>query len=152
MWRWLETPYEFDRSINTGNGEYTFIKRSEGHDVRRIGTISIQTCLELSSTGPWENDWTRTLARNLRNLSLCSRPKASSTGLQISARRRSQIPRRRKGLERDSVALEAYVWTEITPLHTLTLYNAMPNDGKDQTFLSRPSASRWCTKELRPKP
>lgn len=129
-----DTNLELTDSINTGNGEYTFYNRKvRDHHEGGYGKITIQQAFELSSnvamaklTDKYFGTKPSKFLAHVDALKL-SKP----LGLQISGEAYPKITRPTdKGWSGITLPWMAYGYgLEITPLHTLTLYNAVANDG-----------------------
>ncbi len=130
-----DTNIELTDSIQTGNGEYTFYKKKvKDHDEGGYGTITIKRAFELSSNVAMAKLLDKHFGlkpqkfiNHVDKLNL-SKP----LGLQISGEAYPKIPRPGdKAWSGISLPWMAYGYGfEITPLHTLALYNAVANDGK----------------------
>jgi cell division protein FtsI (penicillin-binding protein 3) len=130
-----ETNIELSDSINTGNGEYTFYKKKV-KDVHEggYGKINIQQAFELSSNvamAKLTDKHFRTKPEKF--LEIVDKLKISKPlGLQITGETYPKITRPSdKSWSGITLPWMAYGYGfEISPLHTLTIYNAIANDGK----------------------
>lgn len=130
-----ETNIALTDSIKTGNGEYTFYNRKvkDSHE-GGYGTVSVQRAFELSSNvamaklvDKYFGTKPEKFLRYVDDLKL-SKP----LGLQIAGETYPKITRPTdKNWSGITLPWMAYGYGfEISPLHTLTLYNAVANDGK----------------------
>jgi cell division protein FtsI (penicillin-binding protein 3) len=130
-----DTNIELSDTINTGNGEYTFYKRKvKDHHEGGYGKITIQQSFELSSnvamaklTDKHFGTKPSKFLEHVDRLHL-SKP----LGLQISG---ESYPKITRPTDKDwsgiTLPWMAYGYGfEMSPLHTLALYNAVANDGK----------------------
>lgn len=130
-----DTNVELNDSVDTGNGEYTFYNKTiRDHEDEGLGRVSIQTAFEHSSNVAMAKLADKNFGLHpqkfidyIDNLRL-SKP----MGLQITGEPTPKIPRPgEKGWSGISLPWMAYGYgLEITPLHTLALYNAVANEGK----------------------
>ena len=130
-----ETNMDLSDSISTGNGEYTFYnKKVRDHEEGGLGTVTVQQAFEHSSNvamaklaDKYFGLKPQKFVDYIDNLKL-SKP----LGIQIAGEPEPKIKRPgEKGWSGISLPWMAYGYgLEITPLHTLTLYNAVANDGK----------------------
>lgn len=130
-----DTNLQLGDSINTGNGEYTFYNRKvKDHHEGGFGKISVQQAFELSSnvamaklTDKYFGTKPSKFIEHVDRLKL-SRP----LGLQVTGEAYPKMTRPSdKNWSGITLPWMAYGYgLEITPLHTLTLYNAVANDGK----------------------
>jgi cell division protein FtsI (penicillin-binding protein 3) len=130
-----DTNLQLGDSINTGNGEYTFYNRKvKDHHEGGFGKISVQQAFELSSnvamaklTDKYFGTKPSKFIEHVDRLKL-SKP----LGLQVTGEAYPKITRPSdKNWSGITLPWMAYGYgLEITPLHTLTLYNAVANDGK----------------------
>jgi len=130
-----DTNLQLDDTINTGNGEYTFYNRKvRDHHEGGYGKITVQQSFELSSnvamaklTDKYFGTKPSRFLEYVDNLKL-SKP----LGVQVSGEAYPKIPRpNSKDWSGITLPWMAYGYgLEMTPLHTLTLYNAIANDGK----------------------
>lgn len=130
-----DTNLQLSDSINTGNGEYTFYNRKvKDHHEGGFGKISVQQAFELSSnvamaklTDKYFGTKPSKFIEHVDRLKL-SKP----LGLQITGEAYPKITRPTdKNWSGITLPWMAYGYgLEITPLHTLTLFNAVANDGK----------------------
>ncbi len=130
-----ETNINLEDTINTGNGEYTFYnKKVRDHHEGGYGKITIQQAFELSSNVAMAKLTDKHFGtRPSKFLDYVDKLKMSKPlGLQISGEAYPKITRPTdKGWSGITLPWMAYGYgLEITPLHTLTLYNAVANDGK----------------------
>ncbi|GHN01103.1 penicillin-binding protein [Cytophagales bacterium WSM2-2] len=130
-----DTNIKLSDTINTGKGEFTFYnKKVKDHDEGGYGRISIQSAFEKSSNiamaklldKHFGSKPDKFLA-HLDELKL-SRP----LGLQITGESYPKITRPKdKNWSGITIPWMAYGYGfEISPLHTLAIYNAVANDGK----------------------
>ena len=130
-----DTNIELSDTINTGNGEYTFYKRKvRDHHEGGYGKISIQQSFELSSNVAMAKLMDKHFGtKPSKFLEHVDRLKLSKPlGLQINGESYPKITRP-TDKEWSGITLPwmAYGYGfEISPLHTLALYNAVANDGK----------------------
>jgi cell division protein FtsI (penicillin-binding protein 3) len=130
-----DTNIELSDTINTGNGEQTFyrIKVRDSHD-GGYGKISIQAAFELSSNVAMAKLLDKHFGLKAKDfVDYTDRLKLSRPlGLQISGELFPKITRPEdKNWSGITLPWMAYGYGfEISPLHTLTLYNAIANDGK----------------------
>lgn len=130
-----DTNLQLGDSINTGNGEYTFYNRKvKDHHEGGFGKISVQQAFELSSnvamaklTDKYFGTKPSKFIEHVDRLKL-SKP----LGLQVTGEAYPKMTRPSdKNWSGITLPWMAYGYgLEITPLHTLTLYNAVANDGK----------------------
>jgi cell division protein FtsI (penicillin-binding protein 3) len=130
-----ETNMELTDSIDTGNGEFTFYNKTvRDHEAGGLGTVTVQQAFEHSSNVAMAKLADKYFGLKpqkfidyIDKLSL-SKP----IGIQITGEPYPKIKRPgEKGWSGISLPWMAYGYgLEITPLHTLTLYNAVANDGK----------------------
>ncbi len=130
-----DTNIELSDTINTGNGEYTFYnKKVRDHDEGGYGRITIKDAFERSSniamaklTDKHFGTKPSKFIEYVDNLKL-SKP----LGLQITGEAYPKITRPKdKNWSGITLPWMAYGYGfEISPLHTLALYNAVANDGK----------------------
>lgn len=130
-----DTNLQLGDSINTGNGEYTFYNRKvKDHHEGGFGKISVQQAFELSSnvamaklTDKYFGTKPSKFIEHVDRLKL-SKP----LGLQVTGEAYPKITRPSdKNWSGITLPWMAYGYgLEITPLHTLSLYNAVANDGK----------------------
>lgn len=130
-----DTNIELSDSINTGNGEYTFYnKKVRDHEEGGYGRITIKDAFERSSNIAMAKLMDKHFGTKpskfleyVDNLKL-SKP----LGLQITGEAYPKITRPKdKNWSGITLPWMAYGYGfEVSPLHTLTLYNAVANDGK----------------------
>lgn len=130
-----ETPVELSDSIDTGNGEYTFYNRTvRDHEKGGLGTVTVKKAFEHSSNVAMAKLVDKHFGLKpdkfleyVDNLKL-SKP----LGIQIAGEPVPKIKRPgEKGWSGISLPWMAYGYGfEISPLHTLALYNAVANDGE----------------------
>jgi len=130
-----ETNIELTDSINTGNGEYTFYKQKvRDHHEGGFGRISVQEAFELSSNVAMAKLTDKHFGLKPKNfIDYFDKLKLSKPlGLQISGELYPKITRPEdKDWSGITLPWMAYGYGfEISPLHTLTLFNAIANDGK----------------------
>jgi len=130
-----ETNIKLTDTINTGKGEYTFYnKKVRDHEEGGYGRVSIQKAFEVSSNIAMA----KLLDKNFgskpdRFIQYVDELKLSKPlGLQITGESFPKITRPRdKNWSGITLPWMAYGYGfEISPLHTLALYNAVANDGK----------------------
>jgi cell division protein FtsI (penicillin-binding protein 3) len=130
-----DTNINLNDTINTGNGEYTFYNRKvKDHHEGGYGKISIQQSFELSSNVAMAKLMDKHFGtKPSKFLEHVDRLKLSKPlGLQITGESYPKITRPTdKGWSGITLPWMAYGYGfEISPLHTLALYNAVANDGK----------------------
>jgi cell division protein FtsI (penicillin-binding protein 3) len=130
-----ETNIELSDTINTGNGEYTFYNRKvKDHHEGGYGKITVQQAFELSSNVAMAKLTDKHFGtRPSKFLEYVDNLKLSKPlGLQINGEAYPKITRPSdKNWSGLTLPWMAYGYgLEITPLQTLTLYNAIANDGK----------------------
>lgn len=129
-----DTGIELTDSIDTGNGEYQFYNHKvRDHEEGGLGRVTIQEAFEHSSNVAMARLLDEHFGLKpgnflsyLDNLNLSKR-----IGIQIAGEPEPKIKRPgEKGWSGISLPWMAYGYGfEITPLHTLALYNAVANDG-----------------------
>jgi cell division protein FtsI (penicillin-binding protein 3) len=129
-----DSPIELTDSIDTGNGEYLFYDvKVRDHEEGGLGKVTVQEAFEHSSNVAMArlvNEHFGLKPGNfvsyLDRLSLSKR-----LGVQIAGEPEPKIKRPgEKGWSGISLPWMAYGYGfEITPLHVLSLYNAVANDG-----------------------
>jgi cell division protein FtsI (penicillin-binding protein 3) len=130
-----ETNIELTDSINTGNGEYTFYKKKV-KDVHEggYGKISIQQAFELSSNVAMAKLTDKHFGTKPEKfLEIVDKLKISKPlGVQITGETYPKITRPTdKSWSGITLPWMAYGYGfEISPLQTLTVFNAIANDGK----------------------
>ena len=130
-----ETNIELSDSINTGNGEFTFYRQKvRDHHEGGFGRISVQQAFELSSNIAMAKLVDKHFGLKPKKfMDYIDNMKLSKPlGLQISGELFPKITRP-EDKEWSGITLPwmAYGYGfEISPLHTLALYNAIANDGK----------------------
>ena len=130
-----DTNIELTDSINTGNGEYTFYnKKVRDHEEGGYGRITIKEAFEKSSNIAMAKLMDKHFGtKPSKFLEYVDRLKLSKPlGLQILGEAYPKITRPTdKAWSGITLPWMAYGYGfEISPLHTLTLYNAVANDGK----------------------
>lgn len=130
-----ETNIELSDSINTGNGEFTFYNRKvRDHHEGGYGKITVQQAFELSSNVAMAKLMDKHFGtKPSKFLEHVDKLKLSKPlGLQITGEAYPKITRPSdKGWSGITLPWMSYGYgLEITPLHTLTLYNAVANDGE----------------------
>lgn len=130
-----DTNIELSDTINTGNGEYTFYKQKvKDHHEGGFGRISIQQAFELSSNVAMAKLIDKHFGLKPKNfMEYVDKLKlAKPLGLQISGELFPKITRPDdKSWSGITLPWMAYGYGfEISPLQTLTLFNAIANDGK----------------------
>jgi cell division protein FtsI (penicillin-binding protein 3) len=130
-----DTNIELSDTINTGNGEFTFYNRKvRDHHEGGYGKISVQQSFELSSNVAMAKLMDKHFGtKPSKFLEHVDRLKLSKPlGLQING---ESYPKITRPTDKDwsgiTLPWMAYGYGfEISPLHTLALYNAVANDGK----------------------
>lgn len=130
-----DTNINLSDTINTGNGEYTFYNRKvRDHHEGGYGKISIQQSFELSSNVAMAKLMDKHFGtKPSKFLEYVDRLRLSKPlGLQITG---ESYPKITRPADKDwsgiTLPWMAYGYGfEISPLHTLALYNAVANDGK----------------------
>ena len=130
-----ETNIELTDSINTGNGEYTFYnKKVHDHEEGGFGRITIKDAFERSSNIAMAKLMDKHFGtKPSKFLQYVDELKLSKPlGLQITGEAYPKISRPKdKNWSGITLPWMAYGYGfEISPLHTLALYNAVANDGK----------------------
>ncbi len=131
-----DTNIELSDTINTGNGEHTFYNRKvRDHHEGGYGKISVQQSFELSSNVAMAKLTDKHFGtKPSKFLAHIDRLKLSKPlGVQITGESYPKIIRPSDKKEWSGITLPwmAYGYgLEISPLHTLALYNAVANDGK----------------------
>lgn len=130
-----DTNIELSDSIKTGNGEVTFYNRKvRDHHEGGFGTLSIQASFEQSSNVAMAKLVDKHFGLNPEKyLDHVDRLKLSRPlGLQITGEVFPKITRPQdKAWSGITLPWMSHGYgLEISPLHTLTLYNAVANDGK----------------------
>ena len=130
-----DTNINLNDTINTGNGEYTFYKRKvRDHHEGGYGKITIQQSFELSSNVAMakliDKHFGTKPSKFLEHVDRLHLSKP--LGLQITG---ESYPKITRPTDKDwsgiTLPWMAYGYGfEISPLHTLALYNAVANDGK----------------------
>ena len=150
-----ETNIELTDTINTGNGEYTFYKRKvRDHEEGGYGKISIQQAFEYSSNIAMAKLMDKHFGtKPSKFLEYVDQLKLSKPlGLQINGESFPKITRPKdKNWSGITLPWMAYGYGfEISPLHTLTFYNAVANGGKmiKPVFVTRISQADKVTQEF----
>ena len=130
-----ETNIELTDSINTGNGEYSFYnKKVHDHEEGGFGRITIKDAFERSSNIAMAKLMDKHFGtKPSKFLQYVDELKLSKPlGLQITGEAYPKISRPKdKNWSGITLPWMAYGYGfEISPLHTLALYNAVANDGK----------------------
>jgi cell division protein FtsI (penicillin-binding protein 3) len=130
-----DSPVELTDSIDTGNGEFTFYNRTvRDTEVGGYGVVSVQQAFEFSSNVAMAKLVDKHFGlRPQKFVDYIDRLKLSQPlGLQIIGEPTPKIKRPgQKGWSGISLPWMAYGYGfEITPLHTLALYNAVANNGE----------------------
>lgn len=130
-----DTNIELSDSINTGNGEFTFYNRKvRDHHEGGYGKITVQQAFELSSNVAMAKLMDKHFGtKPSKFLEHVDKLKLSKPlGLQITGEAYPKITRPSdKNWSGITLPWMSYGYgLEITPLHTLTLYNAVANDGE----------------------
>jgi cell division protein FtsI (penicillin-binding protein 3) len=130
-----DTNIELTDSINTGNGEYKFYNRTvRDHEEGGYGRITIKEAFEVSSNIAMarlvDKHYGTKPSKFLENIDELKLSKP--LGLQIAGESYPKITRPTdKAWSGITLPWMAYGYGfEISPLHTLALYNAIANDGK----------------------
>jgi cell division protein FtsI (penicillin-binding protein 3) len=126
---------ELNDSIDTGNGEAIFYnKKVRDHEEKGLGRISVQEAFEHSSNVAMAKLVNKQFGNKPQKfVDYVDRLKLSQPlGVQITGEPQPKIHRPgEKGWSGISLPWMAYGYGfEITPMHTLTLYNAVANEGK----------------------
>ena len=129
-----DTSIELTDSIDTGNGEYQFYNHKvRDHEEGGLGKVTIQEAFEHSSNVAMARLLDEHFGLKPGNfLSYLDKLNLSKQiGIQIAGEPMPKIKRPgEKGWSGISLPWMAYGYGfEITPLHTLALYNAVANDG-----------------------
>nr|WP_236675895.1 penicillin-binding protein [Chryseolinea lacunae] len=130
-----DSPVELNDSIDTGNGEYTFYNKTvRDHEEGGLGRVSVQDAFEHSSNVAMAKLVDKHFGlRPQKFVDYVDQLKLSQPlGVQIAGEPTPKIKRPgQKGWSGISLPWMAYGYGfEITPLHTLALYNAVANNGK----------------------
>jgi cell division protein FtsI (penicillin-binding protein 3) len=130
-----DTNIELADSIDTGNGEYLFYNHKvRDHEEGGLGTVTIQQAFEHSSNVAMARLADKYFGLHpQRFIDHIDRLKLSQPlGIQINGEPSPKIKRPgEKGWSGISLPWMAHGYgLEITPLHTLTLYNAVANNGE----------------------
>jgi len=130
-----DSPIELTDSIDTGNGEFVFYNRTvRDHEPGGLGTVTIQEAFEHSSNVAMAKLVDKHFGlRPQKFVDYVDQLKLSQPlGLQIIGEPTPKITRPgQKGWSGISLPWMSYGYGfEITPLHTLALYNAVANDGE----------------------
>ncbi|MBL7857769.1 MAG: transpeptidase family protein [Cyclobacteriaceae bacterium] len=130
-----DSPMELSDSINTGNGEFNFYNKTvRDHEDGGLGKVSVQVAFEHSSNVAMAKLADKHFGlRPQKFIDHIDRLKLSQPlGLQIVGEPTPKITRPgQKGWSGISLPWMAYGYGfEISPMHTLAIYNAVANDGK----------------------
>jgi cell division protein FtsI (penicillin-binding protein 3) len=130
-----DTSIELTDSVDTGNGEYTFYNKTvRDHEEEGLGRISIQQAFEHSSNVAMAKLVDKHFGvKPEKFVAYIDKLKLSTPlGIQIAGEPAPKIKRPgEKGWSGISLPWMAYGYGfEITPLHTLALYNAIANEGE----------------------
>ncbi len=130
-----ETNIDLGDSIKTGNGEHTFYnKKVRDHHEGGFGTITIKQAFELSSNVAMAKLVDQHFGlKPEKFIDYIDELKLSKPlGLQITGEAYPKIKRpKEKGWSGITLPWMSYGYgLEMSPLHTLTLFNAVANDGK----------------------
>lgn len=130
-----ETGVQLSDKIETGNGEYTFYKvKVRDHEEGGYGTISVQRAFEVSSNIAMAKLVDKYFGlKPQKFVDFADRLKLSKPlGLQITGESTPKITRpKEKDWSGITLPWMAYGYGfEMSPMHTLALYNAVANDGK----------------------
>jgi len=129
-----DTNVELEDSIDTGNGEYNFYNKTvRDHEEEGLGKVSISEAFEHSSNVAMAKLVDKHFGlRPQKFVDYVDQLKLSKPlGVQIAGEPSPKITRPgQKGWSGISLPWMAYGYGfEITPLHTLALYNAVANEG-----------------------
>lgn len=130
-----DTNMELTDSIDVGNGEFTFYNKTvRDHEDHGLGTVTIKEAFEHSSNVAMAKLVDKHFGLHPQKfVDYIDRLKLSQPlGIQIVGEPTPKIKRPgQKGWSGISLPWMAYGYGfEITPLHTLALYNAIANNGK----------------------
>lgn len=130
-----ETGVQLSDKIETGNGEYTFYRvKVRDHEEGGYGTISVQKAFEVSSNIAMAKLVDKHFGlRPHKFVDYADKLKLSQPlGLQITGESTPKITRPKdKDWSGITLPWMAYGYGfEMSPMHTLALYNAVANDGK----------------------
>lgn len=130
-----ETGVQLSDKIETGNGEYTFYRvKVRDHEEGGYGTISVQKAFEVSSNIAMAKLVDKHFGlKPQKFVDFADRLKLSKPlGLQITGESTPKITRPKdKDWSGITLPWMAYGYGfEMSPMHTLALYNAVANDGK----------------------
>ncbi len=130
-----ETGVQLSDKIETGNGEYTFYKiKVRDHEDGGYGTISVQQAFEVSSNIAMAKLVDKHFGlKPQKFVDYADQLQLSKPlGLQITGESMPKIPRPKdKDWSGITLPWMAYGYGfEMSPMHTLALYNAVANDGK----------------------
>lgn len=130
-----DTEVELSDSIDTGNGEFMFYNKTvRDHEEGGLGKVSVQEAFEHSSNVAMAKLVDKHFGNKPQKfVDYIDKLKLSTPlGVQLVGEPMPKIPRPgEKGWSGISLPWMAYGYGfEITPLHTLALYNAVANDGK----------------------
>ncbi|HEY5744757.1 MAG TPA: penicillin-binding protein [Chryseolinea sp.] len=130
-----DSPMELSDSIDTGNGEATFYNKTvRDHEDNGLGKVSVQVAFEHSSNVAMAKLVDKHFGlRPQKFVDYVDKLRLSQPlGVQIAGEPTPKIKRPgQKGWSGISLPWMAYGYGfEITPLHTLALYNAVANGGK----------------------
>jgi cell division protein FtsI (penicillin-binding protein 3) len=130
-----DTNVELSDSIDTGNGEYMFYNKTvRDHEEGGLGKVTVQTAFEHSSNVAMAKLVDKQFGlKPQKFIDYVDRLKLSQRlGIQIAGEPLPKIKRPGdRGWSGISLPWMAYGYgLEITPLHTLVMYNAVANGGK----------------------
>lgn len=130
-----DTNVQLSDSVDTGNGEYMFYNKTvRDHEKGGLGKVSVQTAFEHSSNVAMAKLVDKHFGlKPEKFVEYTDRLKLSQPlGIQLAGEPMPKIKKPgQKGWSGISLPWMAYGYGfEITPLHTLALYNAVANDGK----------------------
>ncbi|MBX7125327.1 MAG: transpeptidase family protein [Cyclobacteriaceae bacterium] len=130
-----DTNISLEDTINTGRGEFTFYKHKvRDHEDGGYGRVTVQRAFEVSSNIAMAKLLDKHFGyRPDKYLSFVDKLQLSKPlGLQIDGGTFPKIKRPKdKGWSGITLPWMAYGYgLEVSPLHTLALYNAVANDGK----------------------
>lgn len=130
-----ETGVQLSDKIETGSGEYTFYRiKVRDHEGGGYGTVTVQKAFEVSSNIAMAKLVDKHFGlKPQKFVDYADRLKLSKPlGLQITGESSPKIPRPKdKDWSGITLPWMAYGYGfEMSPMHTLALYNAVANDGK----------------------
>lgn len=130
-----DSPVDINDSIDTGNGQFSFYNRTvRDHEDKGLGKVTVRIAFEHSSNVAMAKLVDKHFGlRPQRFLEYVDKLKLSKPlGIQITGEPVPKIKRPgEKGWSGISLPWMSYGYGfEISPLHTLALYNAVANEGK----------------------